>query len=90
MGRIKALKASVESQSKNLESKQKSFDSGVTTRIEVLDAQRDLYLANRDLSNEYYQYIANQLRLKEQTSRLSKADLVYINEYLLETAPLSQ
>jgi len=56
----------------------------------VLDAQRDLYLANRDLSNEYYQYIANQLRLKEQTSRLSKADLVYINEYLLETAPLSQ
>ncbi|MGH1427408.1 MAG: TolC family outer membrane protein [Arenicella sp.] len=82
ISRINALKASVISQEKNLEAKQKGFESGRNARIEVLDAQRDLYLASRDLSGAYYQYIANQLRLKEQTARLSKADLAYINEYL--------
>ena len=82
ISRIKALNASVTSQEKNLEAKRKGFESGKNARIEVLDAQRDLYLASRDLSGAYYQYIANQLRLKEQTARLSKADLVYINEYL--------
>ncbi len=84
ISRIKALKASVAAQLKNLEAKQKGFDAGSTTRIEVLDAQRDLYLANRDLSGSYYQYISNQLRLKEQTARLNKADLAYINQYLKE------
>ncbi len=83
ISKVSALMASVESQEKNLDAKQSSFDAGTSNNIEVLDAQRDLYLANRDLSGAYYQYIVSTLRLKELTARLTEADLEYINQYLV-------
>ena len=50
--------------------------------MDVLDAQRDLFRARRDLSEARYSYILNVLRLKRAAGTLSEEDLRLVSIWL--------
>jgi len=72
---VKALGQAVVASESALEAKQEGFQAGLNTNIDVLNGQRDLYLAKRDYLNARYNYILNWLRLKQVLGSLSEEDL---------------
>jgi len=73
---VDALRQSVISQQSALEAREQGFKSGLFSLLQVLDAQRDLFLARRDYAQARYEYLLYRLRLKLATGMLSEADLV--------------
>jgi outer membrane protein len=81
LSRAEALEEAVVSQGLALEAKQLGFKSGLYTSLVVLDAERDLYYAKRELAKARYDYILNSVRLKQAAGSLSESDLAAINEW---------
>ncbi|MFA4969671.1 MAG: TolC family outer membrane protein [Sulfuritalea sp.] len=79
---VQALKQSVVAQQSALEAKVEGHKSGLFALLSVLDAQRDLFLAKRDLAQSRYDYLIYRLRLKQAAGTLSEADLAGINAAL--------
>jgi outer membrane protein len=79
---VQALGQSVVAQQSALEAKDQGFKSGIVTLLPVLDAQRDLFLARRDLAQARYEHLLNRLRLKQAAGVLSEADLEGISAAL--------
>jgi len=77
--KVEALKKSIIAQEKTLEVKTAGVRAGVNTLLELLDAQRDLYFAQRDYSKARYDYLLSNLKLKQATGSLSITDLEQIN-----------
>jgi outer membrane protein len=75
---VQALKQSVLSQESALEAKEQGLKSGLFPLLQVLDAQRDLYLARRDYAQSRYDYLLYRLRLKLAAGTLSETDLVNV------------
>ncbi len=69
--RVKALDQAVASSRSRLEATQAGFDVGTRTIVEVLNAERDLLAAVRDLALSRYDYIVNRLRLLQAAGRIS-------------------
>ncbi|WP_261817077.1 TolC family outer membrane protein [Vibrio gallicus] len=82
ISKVEALKKSVEAYGSAVEFKQQSFDSGVTTSVTVLDAVRDLFIAQTEYSAARYDYLYNNLRLKRAVGTLTEFDLNQINNTL--------
>jgi len=80
--RVQALEESVKAQTLTLEAKQKGFVAGTNTNLEVLDAQRDLYLVRRDHAQARYDYLVSLLTLKAEVGTLGLEDLEEVNRYL--------
>ena len=80
--RIEALRQAVIASESALEAKTEGFEAGINTNLDVLDAQRDLFRAKRDLLDASYTYILNLLRLKRAAGIVSKNDLARINRWL--------
>lgn len=80
--RVKALEKAVMSQEETLHLRRVSYDSGLETAMNVLDAERDFYSAKRDLSQAKYDYVLNGLRLKAMVGILTKDDLEAVNGWL--------
>lgn len=80
--RIEALRQAVIASESALEAKTEGFDAGINTNLDVLDAQRDLFRAKRDLLDASYTYILNLLRLKRAAGIVNKNDLARINRWL--------
>ena len=80
--RVTALGQSVFSQQAALAVKQEGLRAGLATRLEVLDATRDLFEAKRELTQARYVYILDSLRLKQAAGILVEEDLKQINAYL--------
>ena len=80
--RIEALRQAVIASESALEAKTEGFEAGINTNLDVLDAQRDLFRAKRDLLEASYTYILNLLRLKRAAGIVSKNDLALINRWL--------
>jgi outer membrane protein len=72
---VRALRQSVVSQQSALQAKEEGYKSGLFTLLPVLDAQRDLHLALRDLAQARYEHLLNRLRLKQAAGTLSETDL---------------
>jgi outer membrane protein len=79
---VQALKQSMVAQRSALEAKEEGFRSGLFGLLPVLDAQRDLYLAQRDFEQSRYDYLLNRLRLKLAAGTLSELDLASIDAVL--------
>lgn len=75
ISRVQALEQAVRSSRTAAEAIEAGFQVGTRTSVDVLDAQRDLFRARRDLSEARYGYILNVLRLKRAAGVLSKDDL---------------
>ncbi len=82
LSRAGALKKSVEAQTVLVQAKEQGYRSGMYTSLAVLDAARDLYLYRRDYAQSRYDYIVNNLKLKQAVGTLSESDLAAVNEWL--------
>ncbi len=79
---IEALQQSVISTRLALDAKQEGFLSGIYTSLNVLDAERDLSLANIDYAKARYDYLLNNLKLKQAVGSLTAEDLNQLDQWL--------
>ncbi len=79
---VKALEAALVSSKSSLDATMLGKDVGVRTNVDVLNAQQQLYQAQRDLQQARYNTILSQLRLKAAAGRLKEDDLSEVNRLL--------
>ncbi|MEJ2765756.1 outer membrane channel protein TolC [Photobacterium sp. MCCC 1A19761] len=84
IGALRAYQQSVVSARSALEATEAGFDVGTRTIVDVLDATRRLYDANRQLANARYDYIISQLQLKQAVGTLSEQDILDVNAGLTQ------
>lgn len=89
VSRVKALKQAVLSNTTALEASEVGLEVGARTAVDVLNAQRELYRAQRDYARSRYDYLLNILRLKSAAGQLGKKDLGEIDG-LLGAEPTAQ
>jgi len=65
----------------------KSFEYGTVTIVDVLNALRDDFNAQRELQQARYSHIKGWLYLKREAGEVSAEDLVMINQWLLPAEP---
>ena len=82
MRRIEALAKAVEAGEGALRAKEAGFAAGLNTNIEVLDAQHDLFRAERDYLKERYDYVLEMLQLEALIGDLDSDDLRRVNTWL--------
>lgn len=79
---IKARKRATVSSQSALEATETGYQVGTRNIVEVLNAQRNLYSAQRDYANARYDYIINLLNLKFFSGALTEADIQALNAWL--------
>ena len=89
ISQIKALDQTRVSTRSALEANQAGYEVGTRTIVDVLDAERNVYLAARNYSAARYSYITNFLILRQAAGQLSEADVAEINGWLGESRPTS-
>jgi len=80
--RVTALNQSVKSNQTALEATEAGFEVGTRTTVDVLDARRRLFEAQRDYARSRYDYLINFVRLKSAAGVLAPGDLQSINGFL--------
>jgi outer membrane protein len=88
--RVQALKQAVKSNQTALEATEAGFDVGTRTTVDVLDARRRLFEAERDYARSRYDYLINVVRLKSAAGVLVPGDLGTINNSLTTPTTLKQ
>jgi outer membrane protein len=86
MASVRALEAALVSTQSQLASTRLGQEVGVRTQVDVLNAQQQLFSAQRDLAQARYTYILSLLRLEAAIGELTENDLVAVNEWLDRTA----
>ncbi|GHW62530.1 outer membrane protein TolC [Vibrio cholerae] len=79
IGALRAYEQAVISAKSALEATEAGFDVGTRTIVDVLDATRRLYDANKNLSNARYDYILSVLQLRQAIGTLSEQDVMDVN-----------
>ena len=79
---VQARKQSIISNQSALEATEIGYQVGTRNIVDVLDAQRQLYSSVRNYNNARYDYILNNLRLKQAAGTLSPDDLTVLEQYL--------
>lgn len=82
ISRVNALKQAVTSSKTALEATEAGLEVGTRTQVDVLDAQRELFRAERDHARARYDYIIESLRLKQAAGTLAPTDVEQINGWL--------
>ena len=84
---VKAQDQTIVSRRSALDATRAGYDVGTRNIVEVLDAERNYYIALRDFANARYDYVINTLNLKLVAGTLSPQDLVDLNQWLSASAP---
>lgn len=79
---INARSQSIRSARSALDATQTGYKVGTRNIVEVLDAQQNLYRAERDYANARYDYIINLLTLKYYAGTLNEGDIEMLNGWL--------
>jgi protease secretion system outer membrane protein len=79
--KIRALSAAKDYSTMLVDSMRKSASSGEKINLDVLLAQKGLFLANRDLAQSQYGYLVAYLRLHQLGGSLDMADFLKITHY---------
>ncbi|MEJ5069820.1 outer membrane channel protein TolC [Leclercia sp. 119287] len=79
---INAYKQAVVSAQSSLDASEAGYSVGTRTIVDVLDATTTLYNAKQQLSNARYNYLINQLNIKQALGTLNEQDLVALNSSL--------
>jgi len=90
ISQTKALKQALVSTKTALDAIQTGFDVGTRTSVDVLNAQRDLFAAQRNYSRARYDYLLNTLRLKQAAGLIAVDDLAKINKLLVSTESVNE
>jgi len=80
--RIRALEQAVRSAEQFVLSSQRSFEAGVRTRIDILNAEQQLAEARRDLAQARYVYLNARVRLRALTGEPIEPNLAEVNAML--------
>ncbi len=86
ISRVKALAQALVSNQSALEATELGYRVGTRTSVDVLDAERELYRAKRDLATARYEYVLNVLRLEQASGQLGADDLQRVNGWLAQAA----
>lgn len=89
ISQIKANKQSIISQKSSLTATEAGYIVGTRTIVDVLNAQSDLFSAQKDYTTAEYQYLLDTLTLKEEAGTLSYRDLAQINSWLSKKVSLA-
>jgi len=84
ISQVRALRQAVESNEAAVEATEAGFRVGTRTGVDVLDALRDLFEAERDFATARFEYILNRLRLQEAAGTLTVDQLRAVNTWLTE------
>ncbi|MBP6598051.1 MAG: TolC family outer membrane protein [Giesbergeria sp.] len=87
--RIQALQQAVRSGEQALLSNQKSFEAGIRTTLDVLNAAQQKTVAQRDLAQARYVYLVSYLRLQALAGQDREASVAHANSWLSESADTS-
>jgi len=89
ISRVRALEQALKSAQTALQATEAGFEVGTRTTVDVLDARRQLFLAETNYARSRYDYIINVLRLKEAAGTLDDEDVQEVNAWLAPagTAP---
>ncbi|MCO6439618.1 MAG: TolC family outer membrane protein, partial [Nitrococcus mobilis] len=79
---VQALKQAVASNRSALEATEAGYEAGTRTIVDVLDAQSNLFGAERDYQQAQYAYLVSTLRLKQTAGTLDPQDLTAVNSLL--------
>jgi len=79
---VQARRQSIISNQSALEATEIGYQVGTRNIVDVLDAQRQLFSAVRNYNDARYDYILNNLRLKQAAGTLSPADLEALGSFL--------
>ena len=79
---VRALEQAVTSARAARDAIEAGFQVGTRTSVDVLDAESDVFAAQRDLSVARYEYILDILRLKQAAGTLSEEDISQVNNWL--------
>ncbi|MDZ7747933.1 MAG: TolC family protein [Halofilum sp. (in: g-proteobacteria)] len=87
ISRVEALRQAVESNQRRGRGHARRLRGvGTRTAVDVLNALRDLYAAQRDLADARYNYITSRLRLQQATGTLTVDEVRLVNSWLSEDA----
>ncbi len=89
ISQIKAMDQTRVSTRSALEANQAGYEVGTRTIVDVLNAERSVFQAERDYASARYNYILNFLILRQASGQLSEADLTEINGWLDEALSTS-
>lgn len=84
--RVNARSLAITSAESALDATQAGYDAGTRNIVDLLNAQRDLFRAQRDHANTRYDYVINSLKLKEAAGILSPQDIEDLNKWLIPPA----
>ena len=82
IAQVGAFEQAVASTGLQLESTKLGQQVGVRTQVDVLNAEQQIAIAQRDLAQAVYNTILSQLRLQAAVGRLAEADLQDVNRLL--------
>jgi len=77
-----AAESLLESATLSAEAMREGFDLGVVTSVDVLNALRDQFQAERDLQRARYEHIKNLLVLKREAGTLAAEDMLEVGTWL--------
>ncbi len=80
--RVEALLDAVTAGESALQAKEEGFSAGLTTNLDVLDAQRDLSRSRTDALRARYDYILAVLELEMSAGQLDEEDIQHVNGWL--------
>ncbi|MDH3387041.1 MAG: TolC family protein, partial [Gammaproteobacteria bacterium] len=83
ISQVAALKQAFDSSNIALEATQAGFEVGTRTSVDVLVSLRETYRAQRDYASSRYDFLLNNLRLKQAAGILQEDDLFAINRWLI-------
>lgn len=86
---VKARKQAITSSRSALEATQAGYDVGTRDLVDVLNAQRNLYSAQRDYYNALYTYVVATLQLKQAAGVLVDADISELDQWLDKSRPVN-
>ena len=82
--RVEALQQAVKSSETTVRATIRGVEVGERTNVDVLNARRSLFDAERDYARARYDFLTNLVRLRSTVGVLLPADLAAINAYLVE------
>lgn len=87
---VTARKQAITSSRSALEATQAGYDVGTRDLVDVLQAQRNMYLAERNYYEALYAYVLYKLQLKQVAGTLTEEDIVELDQWLDKSKPVSR
>ena len=90
VARVRARLRGIESAQSALDATETGYEVGTRNIVDVLNAQRNLYLSQFQYASARYRYVLDTLRLKQVVGTLNPEDLYALNEFIDQSIVVSR